>query len=270
MQELVSLFAFVYGAAIASFLDVVSERAVNHGPLTGRSHCPACGKKLLWWELVPIFSWLWLLGKCSQCRVLIPQRHLFEELGLGLLFGFSAWQIISDSSGAGEFTLLFFVLISFSGLALAFFADFRFYIIPDSAWITAVVGATGPVALRAFDVIEQRLLPPAFSQAGLGILLAVVFLAVFAMVSRGAWMGWGDVKLAVALGALVGYPLILFSLAFSFILGAFVGLALVMLRAKTLKQTIPFGPFLIIPPVVMYFVPEIWLRNLLAFFLFSN
>ena len=268
MTLLVIFFAGLFGTATASFLDVVSERAVNHGPPSGRSHCPACKKKLSWWELVPIFSWLFLLGKCSQCRAAIPPRHLFEEAGLGLLFGFVAWRIAGAPFEAGELLFLFFLLISFSGLALAFFADLRFYIIPDSAWITATLGAFGLLILRALDIAGQELLPPTLAHAGTGVFFAVFFLAAFAVVSRGTWMGWGDVKLAAALGALLGYPLVLFSVAFSFMLGAFIGLGLVLVRAKTLKQAIPFGPFLIIPPVLMYLAPERWLRELLEFFLF--
>lgn len=264
------VFSGIAGALLASFLDVVAERAATGGSLRGRSHCPSCQKILQWWELIPIFSWLFLLGRCSACRVAIPLRHLFEEVVLAALFSYTAFVFLQQGMTSAVVLELSLVLIAFAGLALAFFADTRFSIIPDSSWLVTGAAAAGLVALRAAGITGGGILPPEPFAALVGAAGAVLLLAAFALVSRGTWMGWGDVKLAVALGLLLGYPVIIFSFAVSFMLGAFAGLLLVALRFRSLRDAIPFGPFLIVPVFVFVLMPERLIETLLAFFLFTS
>jgi prepilin signal peptidase PulO-like enzyme (type II secretory pathway) len=90
LQIFITLIAFMLGGSIASFLGVVIERAGRKEPITGRSHC-ACGRKLEWYENIPVFGWLRVGGKTKCCNTKLPVWYLLFEIGLGLVFAAGAW-----------------------------------------------------------------------------------------------------------------------------------------------------------------------------------
>lgn len=232
--------AGMFGAALASFLEVLADRLPREERPFGRSSCFSCKRRLRWFELIPIVSWLMLRGRCRTCGVRIPLRHLAMEIGLAGLFvaavltmpePFDPW-------------LLFFRLILLSVLTLVFIADLRYFIIPDVASLGLFLGAVLLVVSAQFFSVPWEDAVPSLKLAALGGMLGAAFLGAFSVISRGTWMGWGDVKLALGLGVAFGFPEILLLLAFAFILGSVVGLGLIALRLRGMRDILPFGPFI--------------------------
>ncbi len=169
--------------------------------------------------MIPLFSFFFLKRRCRKCGGEISWQYPLVELATGLLF------------------LLVFnnpyhlVIVSF--LIVIFVYDLKHYIIPDVVIYPAII--------ISFFFSSFALL----SLAGAAFFLSIV------LVSKGKWMGMGDVKLAVFMGFVLGWPNILSALLLSFVLGAIVGVVLIILKRKKLKSEIPFGPFLCLATLIM-------------------
>lgn len=227
-----SFFAFFLGMSVGSFLNVLIDRLPKgESVLVGRSHCDWCKKNLRWYELIPLFSWIIQAGRCRRCHKRLSIQYPLIELTSGILFiiGFQQTQIIP------------FLFVSCS-LLVIFVADLKYQIIPDSMVVVGVLGA-----LIGFigQIRPIGLLPYLASAAG-----AAGFFLLLWLVTRGRGMGFGDVKLAFFLGLLLGFPGIVIALYAAFLTGALVGVILILLRKKTIKGSVAFGPFLIIGAIV--------------------
>jgi leader peptidase (prepilin peptidase)/N-methyltransferase len=257
------LTAFIYGLfglIIGSFLNVVILR---HGARTvgGRSGCLSCGAPLLWYDMVPVASWLALRGRCRACGSRISIQYPLVEAATALLFA-----IIGIAALSIPLKLAALAIAALLVLIAAY--DIRHTIIPD-AWVYSF-------ALLAFVVSSPFALSTAGESGATGILLLllagpVCALPLFALwaVSRGRWMGFGDVKLALGIGWLLGLPSGLSAIFLAFVIGAVISLGMLLVqhlrvrvsrRARTpgritglgsethgltMKSEVPFGPFLI-------------------------
>lgn len=251
---LIVIFAFVFGAIIGSFLNVVILRMRTGRTLGGRSMCFSCGKQLGWRELVPIASFVVQGGKCSGCARRISWQYLTVELITATVFALIAGHILpllvttpaTFVAYFGYLTVLFSVLITLSGY------DMRHTIIPDSLVWSFVVLSFAPV----FFAVTHAGIVFAFSLDNLiaGPLLAVPF-ALLWFVSGGKWMGFGDAKLALGIGFLLGVSSGISALMLSFWIGAVYALVMLLMRkAKlTMKSEIPFAPFLALGMAIVFF-----------------
>lgn len=234
-----ALMAALFGAALASFLEVLADRLPRGEMPTGRSHCETCGRLLNFIDLLPIFGWVIRRGRCQECDAGIPIRHVIGEVVLAAAF-YVAVITLSEIDGWA----IMFRLIMLAALFTIIVADLRFYIIPDviSLGLAGVLTAAhlGSVFL---EMPYEHLLPEPLN-ALWGMLFGVLFLGTFSFISRGTWMGWGDVKLAAGLGLAFGFPAIVVNLGLSFILGAAVALLMVAVRLRTMQDMLPFGPFI--------------------------
>lgn len=228
-------FFFVLGSVMGSFGNVVADRLPAGTSLSGRSHCEHCRKTLRVWELIPIFSWLFLRGKCARCGAKIPVRFTIIEFLSGLLFVAAAY--------AGQFVLLPSIL-----LALAFWAmllitliDLRTQLIPDVLTLILAVAALG----YQLSIGGNPLL---------AMLICPIFFGIQWAVSRGRWVGSGDVFLSGALGLLLGtWPLTVMGLFFAYVTGALVAVIGLITKKVTRSSHIPFGPFLILGALASFF-----------------
>lgn len=213
----------------------------------GRSMCSHCHHPLAAQDLVPLFSWLFLRGKCRYCKHPIEDPPLME-LGLPVAFvvSYLAWPLELAGYGLLAFGLWLVFLTAFAALTLY---DLRWYILPDRIVWPLVVIAAGQVLAHAFIFDGgSEVLVSAFW----GIVIASGIFYVLYQVSKGEWIGGGDVKLGLVLGLLVGGPLPALLLIFlASLLGTLASLP--MLLQKKLKRTsiIPFGPFLMLATVIM-------------------
>ena len=201
-----------------------------------RSYCPSCKKILSWPDLIPVLSFLFLKGRCRYCTNPISLQYPLVELATGSLFVLALNQQLTISN----FLNFFYLLIVISFLIIIFVYDLKHYIIPDKIIYPAIALAL-IYNVYQFTINNQQLAINNFFAA----ILAGAFFLFIVLISRGKWMGWGDPKLAFFMGLLLGFPNILIALFFAFFIGAIIGVGLIVLRKKTLKSEIPFGPFLV-------------------------
>lgn len=223
------IFIALVGLAFGSFLTVIIFRPDGKGILWGRSECRKCRAGLKWYDLFPIFSFLILKGRCRYCGQRISFLYLIIEVITLLTFVPYCW-LNGPCLGIESIYWLGMILIF---LALSFF-DYLYYILPD--WILSV-GFLGAFLYRVFyggGVIEG---------ISTGLALAGFFCIIF-IVSRGEWMGFGDVKLAGLIGFILGFPLAVWSILVAIWVGALWGVGLLVIKKANLKTPLPFGTFM--------------------------
>jgi len=260
---------FCLGLALGSFLQVLASRydpdrfVLNRGSLGGRSHCPHCRKTLAWYELVPVLSFLMQAGRCRGCGAAIGWSHVWTELIAGCIVAGVPATIFSSAALAASHAVALAAVwtAAFLVLLLISLIDLRLFLIPDE--LTAAIGALG---LAAAALGTHSLLDPyaAFFGGQGNILLnhlaagagAALFFGMLVAVTRGRGMGAGDVKLAFALGLLFGWPDTLPVIMLAFVLGAAVGIGLILGRRKHLKSALPFGPFLALAAGLVFFAGQ--------------
>lgn len=221
------LFA-VFGLLIGSFLNVCIYRLPrNQSVLTPPSHCPICSSRLKPQDLFPVFSWLWLHGRCRYCHARISFRYLFVEL---LTAGFYAWSFLAF----GLTVMLLKSLIFASFLIIIIFIDMEFQLILDKV-LLFLAGAGFIINLWAGQIGMWEMIITGLSAGGFFLLIAIV--------TRGG-MGGGDIKFAAVVGLWLGAALTVTALFIAFILGGIGGIMVLVLKLKGRKDYIPFGPFI--------------------------
>lgn len=261
-----TLAFFALGSIFGSFLNVVVYRTIaGESWIHGRSRCDTCGYQLRWFDNIPIFSYLFLAGKCRECKSSISLSHPVMEIISGSLFVWWYW------FGAFFFQLtqtpfqvlqpLFWLVVGMI-LLMIFVADTMYYLIPD-----VLVGTllTITLAYRIALVLSGQMQTSDFAFSILAALLASTFFAALWLGTKGQGMGFGDVKLVFPLALLVGWHQTFLALFLAFILGALVGIVLLMIGKKKLGQVIPFGPFLIAGTIITLLVGENLLQWYWAF-----
>lgn len=227
---------FIFGLIIGSFLNCVIYRfEKKESFLKGRSYCPQCKHGLRWYDLIPILSYILLLGKCRYCKKTISLQYPLVELATGLLF----LAVFNP-----EHTVrTFYLLLTNCFLIIIFVYDLRHYIIPDKVIFPAIGVSLAYISFLLFtgDYSLSQFLNMIYS----GFWPAFFFLSLF-VISQGKWLGFGDVKLAFFMGILLGFPKILVALFLAFSIGGIIGVGLIIARIKKIKSELPFAPFLIV------------------------
>ncbi|MEX1052607.1 MAG: prepilin peptidase [Patescibacteria group bacterium] len=247
------LYLFIIGLSIGSFLNVLIDRLSNDESIWGRSHCDNCKKQLKSIDLVPIFSYLTLKGKCRYCNKKINIQYPIVELLTGILFVVAFIYLPALS-----LTVRILQLALISALIVIFFADLKYHIIPDQMLIAA--GLVGLI-IFAFQGNNPSLILFRFVE---GLLVSLPIYLIYA-ISSGRAMGFGDVKLAYVLGLIFGVQKGLVALYIAFVLGAIVGLYLILSKKKKLKSKIAFGPFIILGSFLVLFIDKAKLFMILFF-----
>lgn len=223
---MVIAITIILGLIIGSFLNVVICRLPRGESVVGPgSHCPDCGHNLVARDLVPVISYIWQRGKCRYCGGKISPRYPLVEIltAVTFLLIYLQWGIAWQSLAGLVFTSL---------LILAAFIDMEHGIIPDRISITGII-----IGLLFSP------LTVGFTSSLSGALLfgGVFFLAAF--ISQGG-VGGGDIKLAAAIGAFIGWPGAVLAFILSSLLGATWALILLLSKKADRKTAIKFGPFL--------------------------
>ncbi len=250
----VSIF-FIFGLIIGSFLNVVILRYNTQKSLGGRSACMSCYTTLAWYELIPVFSFLALMGRCRSCKTKIAAQYPLVELASGVIFTllFMKFQhLLFDTPHVFAVMFLYYAFI-FSLLLIITVYDLKHKIIPDIfSFIFGVLAFGGMFFFSRFDTsLLYWHIPDALDLLS-GVLVAMPFFILW-VVSGGAWMGFGDVKLAVGIGWLLGISVALSALALSFWSGAIIGILLILISKKyKMKSQIPFAPYLVLGTFVAF------------------
>lgn len=243
MDPLILAYTFIFGTLIGSFLNVVVYRLPREESLSfPPSHCPSCSNRLQFYDLVPIFSYLFLRGKCRSCGEKISLRYPIVEVVTGLLF---LWTVYTFGF---TLTALGYILI-IALLIPIFLIDYDHSIIPDhlnlGIFVVAIMIFISGVSLGENgwnDLLFQIF----------GLLAGGGFFFLIAVVTNGA-MGGGDIKIMAALGFLFGLSHTLVLMFFSFILGGIISSLLLLFKIKKRKDYIPFGPFICLAALITIF-----------------
>lgn len=235
------IIIFLLGISIGSFLNVCIDRLpAKKSLVTPPSHCDNCQHRLSPADLIPILSYLWLRGRCRYCGASIPLRSLMIEVLTGLLFVLFLWRYdLGAEFAAGIFFCSIFIVIMF--------IDLDHQLILNKITYPAAVAA---LIISIFEPQEALFgsLPGVVDHILAGILGFTFFLTV-ALIKPGG-MGWGDVKLAGLIGLVTGLRLVMLALFIGIFFGGVIVSALLLLKIKGRKDAIPFGPFLVLGPIV--------------------
>jgi leader peptidase (prepilin peptidase)/N-methyltransferase len=270
MQYVFGAIIFLFGSALGSFVAVIGNR-YNTGKsfLKGRSICFSCNTELSQKDLVPIFSFLYLNGKCRYCRSKIPKDTLIVEILMGVLsvlaaFKSSLFNLASGalSAQAGFLSLrswIAYLIITaiFGVILLISIYDLKHFIIPDSFLISFFILSSLYFLFFKSLGLETLISP---------IVLSLPFLLIF-LVSKGTWFGFGDIKYILVLSFFLGFSQGLSAVVLAFWIGAAFSITLLSLKKLaprinlpllknnlTIKSEIPFGPFLSIGIIISFFL----------------
>ena len=234
------------GIAMGSFLNVCIDRLPTGESLVfPASHCASCHHRLAIKDLIPVFSYLWLRGRCRYCQAPIPRRLLWVEIGTGILFGYLYWHygLSAELAVAAVYCCLFLILMVIDlehGLILN-------KVVYPSIAVALVISIFLPPSKVAYPAGAVALLlsslpEPGIVQAAIGGGIGLFLFLLIVIISRGG-MGWGDVKMAALIGIVTGY-LVFVALFLAVILGGLVAVVLLLFKLRKRKEGIPFAPYL--------------------------
>jgi leader peptidase (prepilin peptidase)/N-methyltransferase len=257
MDILIFVLIFILGSIIGSFLNVVIFR-LNTGRtiVKGRSMCMTCGRKLYWYELVPIISFFMQRGRCRHCKIRISVQYPIVEILTGIIFMMLAYKflIVSFFSLPSYIFLIVFFGIILSSFLVMVVYDIRHKIIPEKVLYVFIVFSIISLFVNTSG-FGSLFIKPSLSSIIAGPLLSFPFALIW-IVSRGKWMGLGDAKLVLGIGWLLGIAGALCSLILSFWFGAVISIIIMIFsrRKVGMKTEIPFAPFLFIGIVLTFFL----------------
>lgn len=231
----------ILGLVVGSFLNAVIYRLhVKVSFMRGRSYCPNCKHDLNAKDLVPLFSFLFLRGKCRYCNKKISWQYPLVEF-----FTMASFLILYLQFGLN---IDFFVYLIFTGFLMVIFVyDLKYYLILDKVSVPAIIVAF----LLSFFVLEIDIVSLLISA-----LIGGGFFLLQFVISKGKWIGGGDIRLGVIMGLMLGYPVILVALFIAYILGSVIGVVLIAGKKKKWKSQVPFGTFLSIATYIAFIVGE--------------
>lgn len=244
---IVYVIVMIYGILIGSFLNVCIYRIPDElSVVTGRSHCMNCNAKLKWYELVPIFSYIFLLGKCRSCKSHISIQYPIIEALNGimyvLVFYFYGW----DSIYALLLSLVYSLTIS--ALLVLSVIDFRTNIIPPGINIFLLVMGLAAVMIKYFE--SSRDTDIVWSHT-VGFFVISLFLLLIYYATKGRAIGGGDIKLMASAGLLLGWELVILAFFIGCILAAIIHP--LRMRFSNVGRALAFGPYLVMGIVIALF-----------------
>ncbi|MEA2088316.1 MAG: prepilin peptidase [Patescibacteria group bacterium] len=248
-------FVFIFGAIIGSFLNVVILRLRNKKTfLKGRSYCPKCKKKIVWYDNLPVLSFIILKGRCRYCKKKISLQYPIIELITGLLFAIAFLvnlnhSILETDSNFQFLILLFRDWLFISILIIIFVYDFRWYLILDKITFPAMGAALVINILLGFSLVNILI----------GAIIGGSFFLIQFLLSQGKWVGGGDIRMGVLMGIMLGWKMLLAALFLAYIIGFIISIILLLFKKKKIKSQIPLGTFLSVATVIiLLYGKEIW------------
>ena len=231
----------ILGLAVGSFLNVCIDRLPqNKSIVLPPSHCDACQHRLAAKDLIPVFSYLRLRGRCRYCQASIPRRVFWVELATAIVFALLCWHYqLKPELAVMIFYACLFIII--------FVIDLEHGLILNKMVYPGMVVAL-LLSLYPWPWLTESMgMRVAYAALGGSIGFAVFLL--IALVSRGG-MGWGDVKLAALIGLATGFPLVILAVIMGAILGGIVAVVLMITGRRKRREAIPFGPFLAVAAMI--------------------
>ncbi len=280
---------FGLGLLFGSLILCLANRSLTDESFWGRSYCDRCKKKLAWYDLFPVLSFLILKGRCRYCSFKLPLEYPLVELLTAFLFSllfvknlpfdnnsFINYFSILNVSSIFNLADLVFQIFVVCVLLIVFITDFKTGLIPDRitypaiiiAFLYLLISAAGRVyffynSLNSSILGKYLLFPNSdyfyrhalinaapLIEGLIGAGALFLFFGLLILVTRGRGMGLGDLKLGIFMGLVLGFERSLLALMMAFINGSLVGIFLILIKKRDLKQTIPFGPFLSVASLI--------------------
>lgn len=255
------LYVFILGLCVGSFINALEYRLSSKKTIKGRSMCPNCKHQLVWYDLIPLISWVALRGKCRYCKKPISWQYPIVEFATGLAFVAAAnylnlfgkfndfFRYYSADPGLLWSVILFVLLGAILGcfVLIALHDAKTTYVLQKPVYVALVL-------IIIYDLVSiyfrtgnqlQTLIGLAISGA-----VAYLFFYSFYFFSKGRWMGEGDAQIAGLVGLLAGPAGTAIALYFAFIVGSVFGLALVARKKAELKSQMAFGPFIVLGLII--------------------
>ncbi|MFH1890921.1 MAG: prepilin peptidase [Candidatus Kuenenbacteria bacterium] len=257
MNYFICIFVFFFGLIIGSFINCVIYRLhAKKSFLRGRSFCPKCKHQLVWYDNIPVLSFLLLKGKCRYCQKKISIQYPLVELITGILFiivfiitikqfnNLTILDILLNCSIA-QLLMLFRNWVFTAILIIIFIYDLKYCLILDKITIPAmVIALVLNITVRYMQIgLADKLFYYFIILLFSGVICGGFFLIQF-LVSKGKWIGGGDIRLGFLMGLMLGWPYAIAALFISYIIGSVIGLGLILSKRKTIKSQVPFGTFL--------------------------
>ena len=252
MLFLMNLFAFIFGAAIGSFLNVCIFRLpAKESIIKPPSQCPYCHHSIRYYDNIPIISFVVLGGRCRDCRSRISWRYPLVELITAV---FSSLLFLKFGLSLNFFMFFIFTAV----LIIITFIDLDHQIIPDILTLPGI-----PV----FFLAAVLLVKVQWLEALLGLLIGggVLYMIAFSyeLISKREGMGGGDIKFLAMIGGFLGWKSLIFVLLFSSFSGAIIGIVAMIINKQDMKYAVPFGPFLSAAAVAYIFWGDAFMRLLI-------
>lgn len=251
MQIVFILSSFILGAVIGSFLSVLIYRIRYNKKHTikSRSECVKCKETISPKDLIPLVSYLVLRGKCRNCSTSISIYYPLVELFTGVLFAlmYLKYPFMSENGAfSGNVASLFILNLYFmSVLSFSFFYDLKYMFVSDRVMIPAILIALVSTVLPGTTHLIDGLI---------GALIAFLLFGVQIVLSKGKWLGGGDVRIGVFMGMILGWQLTIVALFMSYIVGALSAVLTIITGEKGAKSKVPFVPFLVIGTLISLFL----------------
>ncbi len=252
MITILALIFFIFGLIIGSFLNVVIARINTERSFGGRSACMSCQNQIAWYDLIPLFSFIILGGRCRICKTRISKTYPLVEFSTALIFAalfLKLQNVFFLDTFAFSFAYAYYAA-AFALLLVIAVYDLRHKIIPDA--LALIFGILAFVGLFFFKDGSFLMHFPSLLEFASGPLLALPFYLLW-LVSSGRWMGLGDAKLAIGLGWLLGFWSALSGVVLAFWVGAAIAIILLVVSKKHgMKSEIPFAPYLVLGAILAF------------------
>jgi len=243
---------FIFGLVVGSFLNVVIYRLASEqsGIISGRSHCMNCGHELSWRDNIPIVSYVLLFGKCRYCKSKISLQYPLVEFFTAIIFVVVAYA--SEISFVNNSILIAIVMcIILASMFVVFIYDFKYMEVPMIAIYIAIALGFLLFYLNNFDFhsILIRLL---------SAITAFSFFFGLSYFSNEEWMGYGDGYIAFVIGLVLSPFWAFVAILIAVWSGAIIGSILMLIKGKSIKTAIPFGPYLVTGLYLAYFLEHFY------------
>lgn len=249
LQPLLSIFFFIVGSVVGSFLNVCIHRIPAHKSVVHpRSRCPRCENLIPWYHNVPILSYLWLLGRCANCRERISPVYPLVELMTALYF------LLLYRTFSVSIPFLIYAYFGCSVIILIFI-DYYHRLLPSVITLPSVV-------LGLISSFFNPYVRPIDSVLGvlLGGFIPTFVLIVYKWVRKREGLGHGDIVMLAMVGAFLGWEQVLLVLFASSVLGSVIGILLILLFKKGSDFMLPFGSFIgIVALAAVFWGKQVWL-----------
>lgn len=254
MESIFAIYIFILGLLIGSFLNVCIYRIPKGENIAyPASHCTSCGREIKPYDLIPVFSWIFLRGKCRNCGEKISSRYALVELTTAILFLLTYFQY-----GVSIYLARYLILIPFL-IVIAMIDYDTMEVYTTTTWLAIAMG----IVLLGVNFYQGEPIVTYIYGGilGAGTIIFIILLSKLILGTEG--MGWGDAEICGLCGLFLGFKLTIVMMFFSFIIGGIIGVYLLKFKNKNGRSEMPFGPSIIMATFLMI----IWGDKILNWYL---